>query len=61
MEGFTYLFTIKQASHIRNKCVVQTQVCPLLVDIEMNISSSNPGALLAHSCYPGASLAHRNV
>ena len=37
MEGFTYRI-----------CVVQTQVCPLLVDIEMNRSSSNPGALLAY-------------
>ena len=37
--------------HIRNKCVVQTQVCPLLVDIEMNRSS----------CYPGAFLAHQNI
>ena len=28
--------------------VVQTKVCPLLVHIEMNISSSNTGALLTH-------------
>ena len=43
-----YYQTGQDQGHIRNKCVVQTQVCPLLVDIEMNRSCSNPGALLAH-------------
>ena len=46
-KGLTYLFTIKQGL-IRNKWVVQTKVCPLLVGIEVNISSSNPGALLTY-------------
>ena len=43
-----YYKTGQDQGLIRNKWVFQTQVCPLLVDIEMNRSSSNPGALLAH-------------
>ena len=35
--------------HIRNKCVVQTQMCPLLVYIEMNRSSCYPGAWLTRT------------
>ena len=45
---FVYYKTGQDQGHIRNKWVVQTQLCPLLVDIEMNRSSSNPGVLLAH-------------